>query len=132
MKGLDTPVLLEILEGRPSAVKLLKRLTGEELCTTESNLFELEAIARLDKGGPLERRLAAVERIRRGVTVLPLDERAARAAGARCRGGGQGLSSQTWLIYGALEANGCTEWLTSRFAAFPNVPGKVRLTRCVP
>jgi predicted nucleic acid-binding protein len=132
MKGFDTPVLLEILEGRPSATKLLKRLTGEELCTTEANLFELEAIARQERGAVLERHLAAVERIRRGLTVLPLDEKAVRAALARWRENGQGLTAGAWMVFGALEANGCSEWFTSRSSAFPKVPTKVRVTRCVP
>ena len=129
MKGLDTPVLLEILEGRPAASKLLKGLAGEELCTTEANFFELEAIAREGRRVPLERRLAALERLRRGMTVLPLDERACRAAAARWKDGGQGLSGQTWMIYGALEANGCSEWFTSKTAGFPKTPAKLRITR---
>ncbi len=132
MKGFDTPVLLEILEGRPAAAKLLNRLSGEELCTTEANLFELEAIARQERGPALEKRLAALARLRRGLTVLALDETAARTAGARWRDGGQGLTAQAWMVFGALEANGCTEWLTSRGAAFPKVPGKLRVNRCVP
>ena len=69
MKGLDTPVLLEILEGGPSAAKLLNRLSGEELCTTEANFFELEAIARSGARAALEKRLAALARLRRGMTV---------------------------------------------------------------
>jgi hypothetical protein len=129
VKGLDTPVLLEVLEGRGAAAKLLKRLTGEELCTTELNLFELEAIARQERGSATDRRLAALEHLRRGLTVLPIDEKAVRAAASKWREGGQGLSSQTWLVFGALEANGCTEWFTSRSAAFPKVASKVRVTR---
>jgi predicted nucleic acid-binding protein len=129
MKGLDTPVLLEILDGRPSAKKLLKTLAGEELCTTEANLFELEAIARLERGAERDRRLAAVGRLRRGLTVLALDERATRAAAARWRDGGQGLTGQAWMIFGALEANGCEEWITSGTSGFPKVPSKLRLRR---
>ncbi|HXQ93882.1 MAG TPA: PIN domain-containing protein [Thermoplasmata archaeon] len=131
MKGFDTPVLLEILEGRPATVKLVKRLAGEELCTTEWNLFELEAIARQERGASLDRRLAAIERLRRGLSVLAIDEKANRAAAAAWRDGGQGLTSASWLILGALVANGCTEWFTSRAAAFPKVPGRLRVTRCV-
>ncbi|HEV8049256.1 MAG TPA: hypothetical protein VGP88_01550, partial [Thermoplasmata archaeon] len=107
-------------------------VAGEELCTTEANLFELEAFARQQKGGALERRLAAIERLRRGLTVLPLDEKAGRAAAASWRHGGQGLTALSWMILGALAASGCNEWFTSRTAAFPNVPGRLRITRCVP
>lgn len=129
MKGLDTPVLLEILEGRASTKKLLAHLEGEEVGTTELNLFELAAIARNLGTSGLERRLAAVDRLRRGLTVLPLDDRASRVAAAKWRAGGQGLSDATWLVFGALEANGCTEWITSRSSGFPKIPTKVRLTR---
>ncbi|MCI4324302.1 MAG: PIN domain-containing protein [Thermoplasmata archaeon] len=129
MKGLDTPVLLEILAGGPSATKLLRGLAGEELCTTEANFFELETIARSDRGAALERRLAALERLRRGMTVLPLDERAGRAAAIRSKGDPQGLPTDLWLVWGALEANGCTEWITSPSALVPKGPGKVRTRR---
>jgi predicted nucleic acid-binding protein len=129
MKGLDTPVLLEILAGAPSASKLLRGLSGEELCTTEANLFELEAIARLERGAALDRRLAALERLRRGLTVLPLDERACRAAAVRSKGDSQGLSTDAWLVWGALEANGCTEWITSMTTRAPKGPTKVRIRR---
>ncbi|MFI5414142.1 MAG: type II toxin-antitoxin system VapC family toxin [Candidatus Lutacidiplasmatales archaeon] len=129
MIGLDTPVLLEILGGRPSAKALLKRLTGEEVGTTEMNLFELVAIARALGPAGLERRLAAVDRLRRGLTVIPLDAQASQGASARWRGDGQGLSSTPWLLLGALEVNGCTEWVTSRSSGFPKTASKLRVTR---
>jgi predicted nucleic acid-binding protein len=128
MKGLDTPVLLDILEGRPSARKLLRRLAGEEICTTEANLLELESIARRERGGSLDRRLAAVERLRRGLTVLPLDERATRTAASRMRGVSQGVSGLGWLIFGALETNGCGEWFTRKGAAFPAGTSKLKVS----
>ncbi|MCI4357233.1 MAG: PIN domain-containing protein [Thermoplasmata archaeon] len=129
MIGLDTPVLLEILGGRPSAKALLKRLTGEEVGTTELNLFELAAVARALGPAGLERRLAAIDRLRRGLTVIPLDAHASRLASSRWRGDGQGLSSTPWLLLGALEANGCTEWVTSRALGFPKTPSKLHVTR---
>jgi hypothetical protein len=129
VKGLDTPILLEILAGSPSTAKLLRSLSGEELCTTEANLFELEAVARLERGPALDRRLAALERLRRGLTVLPLDERACRAAALRCKGSPQGIFTNAWLVWGGLEANGCTEWITSPSAVVPKGPTKVRIRR---
>ena len=45
MKALDTPVLLEILHDSPRVKELLKGLRGEELATTEINLFELRLLA---------------------------------------------------------------------------------------
>ena len=44
MKGLDTPVLLAILHDQDGAKALLHSLRGEELATTEINLFELEQL----------------------------------------------------------------------------------------
>jgi hypothetical protein len=94
-------------------------------------MCEIESIARQDRGGVLDRRLAAVERLRRGLTVLPLDERATRAAAARMMGAGRGVSGLQWLVYGALEANGCTEWFTAKGVAFPRISSKLRVTHVV-
>ena len=130
MKCLDTPVLLEILAGRPSAKKLLEELAGEELGTTEVNLFELAACARSLGPSGLEKRLAALERLRRSLSVLPVDERSSRLTAARYRDQStQAVSGSSWLIFGALEAYGCTEWITSRSSRFPTVSTKIRIRR---
>ncbi len=49
MKGLDTPVLLALLEGAAKPRALVRALAGEELATTEVNLFEIELLGRRDK-----------------------------------------------------------------------------------
>lgn len=126
MKALDTPVLLEILRGRPGATTLLRSLAGEELATTELNLFELEQIARSDSPRGLEKRLAAIERLRRRITVLPIDERAVTSACSLSKGGRAAQSStMARLMLGAAAAAGCSEWLTSR--AFASAGGLGRL-----
>ena len=74
MKALDSPALLAILEGRKEASWILREIAGEEACTTEVNLFELEAAVLSDRRGDRARRLAALERLRRRITVLPVNE----------------------------------------------------------
>lgn len=117
MKALDTPVLLDILRGAPSARTLIGRLGPEELATTELNLWELGVLAHQDRSRGVERRLAALERLRQKLTVLPFD--AASTAHALHRLGqarnvtNLGSSSRA-MILGILEAHGCSEWVTTR------------------
>ena len=121
MKGLDTPILLGILRGEPRVMSMLRKWEGEELSTTSVNLFELEALARSNHAPGKERRLAAIERLRRKLTVLPVDERAARlSAQAVSRAGAGESTSVNWLILGALLGAGCGEWVTAREASFPS------------
>lgn len=77
------------------------------------NLYELESIARSDPSAGRERRLGAIERLRRKLTVVDVDARAAAAAAdllARSRG--RASRGTEPLILGALEAAGCGELLT--------------------
>ncbi len=101
---------------------LLRKLSGEELCTTTVNLFELEAIARSDPSPGRDRRLAAVEQLRRKLTILPIDERsAALAALERSKAPASTAgSSPSWLILGALLSGRCQEWITTAGASFPS------------
>jgi predicted nucleic acid-binding protein len=120
MKGLDTPVLLRLLRGEPRVCQYLRKLGPGELCTTTINLFELEAIARSDPAPGRERRLAALEALRRKLSVLPVDESAALAAAAEfARPGRHQLRTPTLLILGTLLAYRCTEWVTTKEAGFP-------------
>jgi predicted nucleic acid-binding protein len=120
VKGLDTPVLLGLLRGDPKVNALLRKWEGEELCTTSLNLFEVETIARRDRSAGRERRLASIERLRRKLTILPVDERAAQLAAIEAsRTDQNGSASPSWLILGALLGGGCSEWATVREANFP-------------
>lgn len=126
MKGLDTPVLLEILHGTPASRKLLKSLQGEELATTELNMFELYHVA---SQGPKPARLArqrALLSLRRRISVLPittasLDE-VARAGSSRALSDGFGP-----LVWATLTAAGCGEWITSRAGAPPKGASKLHV-----
>ncbi len=122
MKGLDTPVLIKLLRGDPKVVAHLKKVRAEELCTTAINLFELEMVARNGPRNGREKRLAAVERLRRKLTVLAVDEGASRAAAlASSTASGSSWSGLTALIVGALLSGGCKEWWTVREANFPTL-----------
>jgi predicted nucleic acid-binding protein len=125
MKGLDTPVLLALLRGSPEARKLARSLGSGELATTEVNLFELETIARQSRAPGRERRLQALERLRRRLTLLPVDEESSRRAAALAGASRQRAPEGGWLMWGAAEAHGCTEWITDRRGAPPR--GKTRL-----
>ena len=67
MKALDTPVLLAMLHDAAGAKELLKSLRGEELATTELNLFELRALASEGPRAQRESRETALARLRRRV-----------------------------------------------------------------
>lgn len=127
MKALDTPALLEILRGRPGAKSLLRAVAGSELATTEVNLLELEAIARQEAARGSASRLGALERLRHRLTVLPIDERATRAAAALARTGLGTTPLAHWLMWGAVESSGCSEWITSRARAPPSLGRTVKV-----
>ena len=125
MRGLDTPVLLEILHGSPASRRLLRSLQGEELATTELNLFELYQVASQGSKAARTARQRALVALRRRITVLPITtaavEEAARGAPMRSIVGGYGP-----LIWGALAAAGCGEWITTKEAAPPRGATKLK------
>ncbi|MGA8542217.1 MAG: PIN domain-containing protein [Thermoplasmata archaeon] len=129
MKALDTPVLLEILHDSPRVKELLKGLRGEELATTEINLFELRLLA--VQGGRTQReaRETALARLRRRITVLPVTAESVRAAGPYLTDKSSSRDFRA-LVWGTLAAAGCGEWITSRSFAPPKggLPFKVRIT----
>ena len=126
MKALDTPVLLGILRAERPAGEALSSLQHDELATPEVCLMELEAIARMDRSPGREKRLAAVERLRRRVTVLPLTEKGSRAASTILARRPHALSSNDALVLGIAESHGCSELITS--AEFAPPKGAARLT----
>ncbi|MCI4353709.1 MAG: PIN domain-containing protein [Thermoplasmata archaeon] len=128
MKGLDTPVLLALLEGTPRARALVHALAGEELATTEVNLFEIELLGRRERGAGKERRLQALERLRRKLTVLPIDEETTRRAATLAASARQSAPEGTWLCLGAAEAHGCTEWITSAAGMPPPSSSRIKVT----
>jgi predicted nucleic acid-binding protein len=127
MKALDTPILLELLRGRPALAHVLRALEGEELATTEVNLFELESIARAGPRAGREARRAAVDRLRRKLTVLSIDPHAVQAAAALSHGRLHEASATEWLMLGAASAAGCSEWITTSGGRLPKTIGKLSI-----
>jgi predicted nucleic acid-binding protein len=124
VKALDTPVLLALLRGDPAVKDLLRRLRGHEIATTEGNLLELAILAGRSGG----HRREALGRLRRKITVLPLDARAVEEVGRRAaRGELSGTSPLVAGVLAALESAGCEEL----FTVGPSLPGKwrFRITR---
>ncbi|MGA8665173.1 MAG: PIN domain-containing protein [Thermoplasmata archaeon] len=123
MKALDTGALKGILEGDPGSRELLRRLRGVEVATTERTLLELSLLSRRAPSKAIAARRTAVDRLRRKLTVLPIDARA--VAEASRRAAGNPSAEELWRLaeWGALEANGCDE-LFSQVRTAP--PGKWR------
>lgn len=112
MIGLDTPFLLRLLRGDPKATAQLRSWQGEELATTEWNLLELEALARADPSSGRERRRAALEKLRRRLTVVPFDERASERFVQAQAAPTSPEELASAAIAAALESRGCTHWVT--------------------
>ena len=123
MKALDTPVLLALLEGDPKVRAHLKRWRGEELATTETNLLELAVIAGQDASRSRGSRGTALGRLRRRLTVLPLDSRAGDEIQRRVQRGGPLPPATVLGMLAALETSGCEELLTDDPS---QIPGKWR------
>ncbi|MFZ1024437.1 MAG: PIN domain-containing protein [Thermoplasmata archaeon] len=126
MKALDTSALLALLSGDRAAKDLLHRVRGVEVATTEINLLELGyAAAR----GPVRHRgprRATLSRLRRKLTVLPLDDKAVEEASGRLARGATGVPPLRLAMLSILEVNGCEELLSSEVSP---LPGKWRFKR---
>ena len=119
MKGLDTTVILGLLEGTKGTRELLTHLRGTELATTEANLLELSYLA---ARGPLRARAArrgTLDRLRRKITVLPIDGRAVEQAARRLGKGSEKTPPLVLAMLGAFETNGCDELFTHEAALDP-------------
>jgi predicted nucleic acid-binding protein len=128
MKGLDTPVLLTILHDSPSAKELLKSLRGEELATTELNMFELRTLAAEGPRAQRNGREDALARLRRRITVLSINADSVQGAGRFFKGSYRATDYQP-LVWATLAAAGCGEWVTTRRYAPPKgtLPFKLRI-----
>lgn len=128
MRALDTPVLLSLLHASPAAQALIKSLTGEELATTEANLLELSALAARGPATLRANRLRGVERLRRRLTVLPIDPGASAEVMARLTNDRPG-SMLVWAMYGALQVHGCAELITDTKGALPGGRWRFKVRR---
>lgn len=112
MKALDTSVLLALLEGDHRARPLIKRLRGVEVATTEANLLELALLAARSPANSRAGRREALSRLRRRVTVLPLDSKAGEATSVHLSRTREALAPLVAAMMGALESSGCDELWT--------------------
>jgi hypothetical protein len=113
MKAFDTAVLLSVLGGDASAKALLRRLRGVEIATTESNMIELGIVCIAGSERHRLARIGTLDRLRRKLTVLPIDAAGVREATLRLGSRRAGSSSARLLEgLGALEAYGCDELFT--------------------
>lgn len=128
MRALDTPVLLALLHGAPSAKALIKSLSGEELAATEANFLELSALAARGPPGSRASRIRGLERLRRRLTVLPIDSTSNAEATARLAGDRPG-GLLSWAMYGALQANGCSELITDSKGPLPKGRWRFKVRR---
>ena len=109
MKAVDTAALRGILEGDPGSKDLLRRLRGVEVATTERTLLELSLLAQRGSPGSRGARRTVLERLRRKITVLPIDVRAVGEAARRSDGAASPEDLWRLAEWGALEASGCEE-----------------------
>lgn len=113
MKALDTSVLVALLEGDRAAKDLLHKLRSHELATTEVNLLELSYLVQRAPARSRGHRRDGVDRLRRKLTVLPVDSRAAAEAERRILKGSAPAQPALAGMLGALEAAGCDELFTT-------------------
>lgn len=127
MIGLDTGPLLRLLRGDAKVRARLREWAGEELATTEWNLLELEALARSDPSPGRERRRAALENLRRRISVVPIDEGATHrfVLGHATPRTSEELVRSAMLA--ALEARGCRLWITQAPLGRSVGPVKLRI-----
>jgi predicted nucleic acid-binding protein len=112
MKAFDSSALLALLEGDRAILDLTKRLRGVEIVSTEANLLELEYLAARGPTRLRRRRTEALGRVRRKLTVLPIDSRAVEHAARHLAQGAEKLPALTAAMLGALEGAGCEELFT--------------------
>jgi predicted nucleic acid-binding protein len=113
MKALDTSALLSLLVGDRAGRDLVRKIQGVEVATTEANLLELAYLAPRGPARLRAVRRAALSRLRRKLTVLPLDTKAVEEASRRLAKGETVLPALTLAMLSILETSGCEELLTT-------------------
>ncbi len=128
MNCVDTPLLEQLLDGEASADPWLNFVerSGEEVCTTEANLLELEILSQRRGAIGVRQRTLALDRLRGSVTVLPMVPSVSRTVGHLFRR--KGLTSDKprgkrntgardplllSLIFGIALQHGVTTFLTT-------------------
>ncbi len=131
MKCLDTPLLEDLLLGRPRARKWLARFGKDEgeTAATEVSFAELTEIAR-GQGRAAERHLEALAALRRELTVLPFDAESQRAMvrlAVKSRHDGGDLLPL--MVAGTALAKGVSHVLTDGKRRFPREVAPLKIVR---
>ncbi len=116
MKGLDSSAILSLLHGQAAVTKAVRAWAGEEIATSEMCLIELTAIALRQPPKVRAARMQALERLRRRVTVLPVDHRTQTALASHPEAGATQGALASSIVLATLEAAGCDEVLTTERA----------------
>jgi hypothetical protein len=114
MKALDSGILVRFLEGDPVIRELVRKLRGIELATTEVSMLAVSVAALEGPKSGQAHRSAAVDRLRRSLTVLPIDSRAVAVAVSRVAPERQAPELGRLAELGSLDAYGCDELFTSQ------------------
>lgn len=130
MRCLDTPLLEDLLTGRARAKRWLQESSKweGEVAATEASFIEL-AVTAARMGRGVERRLAALQTLRRELTVLPLDEPSVRASLQLVSRSKGKLSEFPVMVAGTALSKGVTHLLTDRRRSFPRDLAPMKLVR---
>ncbi len=130
MKGLDSSAILALLHGDRAIERTLRSWAGEEIATSELCLIELTAMLLGKPPRIRASRLEALARLRRRLSVLPVDHRVQAILAARSGAVTTPGALQMATILATLEAAGCDEVLTVGRTPSPIGRWKLRV-RCI-
>jgi len=114
----DTSILIDVLRGRPSAVRLVRSHEGDERATTAVSAYELSL------GATTAARQRAALELLESLRLLPLDSDAAWRAGEIMRSlrrGGRQAPLRDLLVATIAREAGCRLFTTDR--RFPRIEG---------
>lgn len=114
----DTSILIDVLRGRPSAVRLVRSHEGEERATTVVSVYELSL------GATTAVRQRAAFELLESLRLLPLDSDAAWKAGETMRTlqrGGRQAPLRDLLVATIAREAGCRLFTAER--RFPRLEG---------
>jgi len=114
----DTSILIDVLRGRPSAVRLVRSHEGDEGATTAVSAYELSL------GATTAARQRAALELLESLRLLPLDSDAAWRAGEIMRSlrqGGRQAPLRDLLVATIAREAGCRLFTTDR--RFPRIEG---------
>src|SRR3989344_6133887 len=124
MIGLDSDIIISILRKMGDYKSLLKKLSSEEICTSEIVIYEIlyGLYASRDFS---ERRIKEFEAIMDTFSyIFPIDRKASENAakiGGKLSRQGKIVGHSDILIAGSLLANGCNIFATNNIKHFENI-----------